>query len=92
MGRHEAHSDAPGPRGVIAALVAGTLVLAYRFHPQVVLDAFAEHRPAYTVGPSTAFMALAATPGVTREHFASFEVISSGGAPLPRLTSLRRKR
>ncbi|MFD9820112.1 class I adenylate-forming enzyme family protein [Streptomyces violascens] len=62
---------------------AGTLILAYRFHPGVVLDAFAEHRPAYTVGPSTAFMALAATPGVTREHFASFEVISSGGAPLP---------
>ncbi|WP_406098434.1 class I adenylate-forming enzyme family protein [Streptomyces sp. NBC_01013] len=62
---------------------AGTLVLAYRFHPGVVLDAFAEHRPAYTVGPSTAFMALAATPGVTPDHFASFEVISSGGAPLP---------
>ncbi|MEV5605645.1 AMP-binding protein [Streptomyces sp. NPDC052299] len=62
---------------------AGTLVLAYRFHPGVVLDAFAEHRPAYTVGPSTAFMALAATPGVTRGHFASFQVISSGGAPLP---------
>nr|WTB30142.1 AMP-binding protein [Streptomyces sp. NBC_00830] len=62
---------------------AGTLVLAYRFHPGVVLDAFAEHRPAYTVGPSTAFMALAAHPGVTREHFASFQVISSGGAPLP---------
>ncbi|MFI6860544.1 class I adenylate-forming enzyme family protein [Streptomyces sp. NPDC050421] len=62
---------------------AGTLVLAYRFHPGVVLDAFAEHRPAYTVGPSTAFMALAATPGVTPGHFASFEVISSGGAPLP---------
>ncbi|MEV0786176.1 AMP-binding protein [Streptomyces sp. NPDC050423] len=62
---------------------AGTLVLAYRFHPGVVLDAFTEHRPAYTVGPSTAFMALAATPGVTPEHFASFRVISSGGAPLP---------
>lgn len=62
---------------------AGTLVLAYRFHPGVVLDAFAEHRPAYTVGPSTAFMALAATPGVTPEHFSSFRVISSGGAPLP---------
>ncbi|TXS47326.1 AMP-binding protein [Streptomyces sp. OR43] len=62
---------------------AGTLVLAYRFHPGVVLDAFAEHRPAYTVGPSTAFMALAATPGVTPEHFSSFQVISSGGAPLP---------
>ncbi|WP_229923592.1 class I adenylate-forming enzyme family protein [Streptomyces candidus] len=62
---------------------AGTLVLTHRFHPQVVLDAFAEHRPAYTVGPSTAFMALAAAPGATREHFASFEVISCGGAPLP---------
>ncbi|MFE9403116.1 class I adenylate-forming enzyme family protein [Streptomyces sp. NPDC006530] len=62
---------------------AGTLVLTYRFHPGVVLDAFAEHRPAYTVGPSTAFMALAATPGVTPDHFASFELISSGGAPLP---------
>ncbi|WP_167154447.1 AMP-binding protein [Streptomyces sp. MBT27] len=69
----------------LAACVAnaGTLILAHRFHPGVVLDAFAEHRPAYTVGPSTAFMALSATPGVTREHFASFEVISSGGAPLP---------
>ena len=62
---------------------AGTLVLAYRFEPGVVLDAFAEHRPHYTVGPSTAFMALAAQPSVTREHFASFVNISSGGAPLP---------
>ncbi|MDG4859812.1 AMP-binding protein [Streptomyces sp. T-3] len=62
---------------------AGTLVLAYRFEAGVVLDAFAEHRPAYTVGPSTAFMALAAHPAVTRDHFASFQLISSGGAPLP---------
>ncbi|MEV7090003.1 AMP-binding protein [Streptomyces sp. NPDC093085] len=62
---------------------AGTLILTYRFQPGVVLDAFAEHRPAYTVGPATAFMALAAHPGVTPDHFRSFEVISSGGAPLP---------
>ncbi|MFF1281208.1 class I adenylate-forming enzyme family protein [Streptomyces sp. NPDC058299] len=62
---------------------AGTLVLTYRFEPGVVLEAFAEHRPHYTVGPSTAFMALAAHPGVTREHFASFTHISSGGAPVP---------
>ncbi|MFD9790763.1 AMP-binding protein [Streptomyces sp. NPDC059070] len=67
----------------VCAANAGTLVLAYRFHPGVVLDAFTEHRPAYTVGPSTAFMALAAAPGVTRDHFASFRVISSGGAPVP---------
>ncbi|ORT60054.1 AMP-binding protein [Streptomyces sp. CB03238] len=62
---------------------AGTLILAYRFEAGVVLDAFAEHRPAYTVGPSTAFMALAAHPAATPGHFASFQVISSGGAPVP---------
>ncbi|MDX3454872.1 AMP-binding protein [Streptomyces sp. ME02-8801-2C] len=62
---------------------AGTLVLAYRFEPGVVLDAFAEHRPHYTVGPSTAFMALGAHPAVTPDHFSSFRHISSGGAPLP---------
>lgn len=62
---------------------AGTLALAYRFEAGVVLDAFLEHRPAYTVGPSTAYMALAAQPAATRDHFASFHVLSSGGAPLP---------
>lgn len=62
---------------------AGTLALAYRFDAGVVLDAFAEHRPAYTVGPSTAYMALMAHPGATRDHFTSFHSLSSGGAPLP---------
>ncbi|MEU9028359.1 AMP-binding protein [Streptomyces sp. NPDC048383] len=62
---------------------AGTLVLAHRFDAGAVLDAFLEHRPAYTIGPATAFIALAAHPAVTREHFASFQVVSSGGAPLP---------
>ncbi|MCX5076255.1 AMP-binding protein [Streptomyces sp. NBC_00513] len=62
---------------------AGTLVLAHRFEPGAVLDAFLEHRPAYTVGPATAFMALAAHPAATPDHFASFRVVSSGGAPLP---------
>ncbi|MFJ5532342.1 class I adenylate-forming enzyme family protein [Streptomyces sp. NPDC093261] len=74
--------------GMVCELVAcltsgGTLVLAYRFDAGVVLDAFAEHRPHYTVGPSTAFMALAAHPSVTPDHFTSFTGISSGGAPLP---------
>lgn len=69
----------------LAACVAnsGTLALAYRFDAGVVLDAFLEHRPAYTVGPSTAYMALMAHPEVTRDHFASFRTMSSGGAPLP---------
>ncbi|MFF1548296.1 class I adenylate-forming enzyme family protein [Streptomyces sp. NPDC058291] len=74
--------------GMVCQLVAclnsaGTLVLTYRFDAGVVLEAFAEHRPHYTVGPSTAFMALAAHPSCTPDHFASFAHISSGGAPLP---------
>ncbi|NUP36454.1 MAG: AMP-binding protein, partial [Streptomyces sp.] len=67
-----------------AALAGGnTLALAHRFEPGVVLDAFREHRPAYTVGPATAFMALLARPDATAADFASFRLISSGGAPLP---------
>jgi long-chain acyl-CoA synthetase len=62
---------------------AHTLAMTYRFEPGVVLDAFAEHRPVFTVGPATAFMALAAHPDVTPGHFSSFEHLSSGGAPLP---------
>ncbi|MFG2207783.1 class I adenylate-forming enzyme family protein [Streptomyces sp. NPDC048638] len=69
----------------LAACIAntGTLALAYRFEAGVVLDAFLEHRPAYTVGPATAYMALMAHPEVDRGHFASFHTMSSGGAPLP---------
>ncbi|WP_181766173.1 class I adenylate-forming enzyme family protein [Streptomyces albidus (ex Kaewkla and Franco 2022)] len=62
---------------------AGTLALAYRFEAGVVLDAFLEHRPAFTVGPSTAYMALAARPEATPDHFSSFEILASGGAPVP---------
>ncbi|MFF9478957.1 class I adenylate-forming enzyme family protein [Streptomyces sp. NPDC014733] len=61
----------------------GICALTYRFDAGVVLDAFLEYRPAFTVGPSTAFMALLAHPGVTRDHFASFAMIASGGAPVP---------
>jgi long-chain acyl-CoA synthetase len=68
----------------LAACIAnrGRLALAYRFEAGVVLDAFLEHKPAFTVGPSTAYMALAAHPAATREHFASFQMLSSGGAPV----------
>ncbi|MFG1807229.1 AMP-binding protein [Streptomyces sp. NPDC049040] len=74
--------------GMVCQLSAGlaggrTVALAHRFEPGVVLDAFREHRPAYTVGPATAFMALLARPDATADDFASFKLISSGGAPLP---------
>jgi long-chain acyl-CoA synthetase len=66
----------------VSMLVPAPLVLAYRFEPQVVLDAFLEHRPAFTIGAITAFSALLNASGVTRDHFASFTSIYSGGAPI----------
>ena len=58
------------------------LVLAYRFEPSVVLDAFLEHRPTCTIGAITAFSALLNTPTFTKDHFSSFESIYSGGAAI----------
>ena len=66
----------------VSMLVPQTLVLAYRFEPQVVLDAFREHRPAFTIGAITAFSALLNAPGFSREHFDSFTSIYSGGAAI----------
>src|SRR3712207_349345 len=66
----------------VCLLVPQTLVLAYRFEPQVVLDAFLEHRPAFTIGAITAFSGLLNAPGVTKEHFDSFTSIYSGGAAI----------
>jgi long-chain acyl-CoA synthetase len=63
--------------------LAGPLVLAYRFEPGVVLEALRRDRPAYMVGPSTAYMALMAHPEMTRDDFASLHLVYSGGAPLP---------
>src|SRR3954447_7493433 len=66
----------------VSMLVPAPLVLAYRFEPQVVLDAFVEHRPAFTIGAITAFSALLNAPGFTKDHFASFTSIYSGGAAI----------
>ncbi|MFD2093447.1 AMP-binding protein [Blastococcus deserti] len=66
----------------VSMLVPAPLVLAYRFEPQVVLDAFLEHRPAFTIGAITAFSALLNAPGFTTDHFASFTSIYSGGAAI----------
>lgn len=66
----------------VALLVPCPLVLAHRFHPEVVLDAIREHRPTFTVGSITVFIALSGAPGVGREDFASLRTIYSGGAPI----------
>jgi long-chain acyl-CoA synthetase len=66
----------------VSMLVPAPLVLAYRFEPQVVLDAFLEHRPAFTIGAITAFSALLNAPAFTEDHFSSFTSIYSGGAAI----------
>jgi long-chain acyl-CoA synthetase len=66
----------------VSLLAPAPLILAYRFEPQVVLDALAEHRPTFTIGAITAFSALLNAPGFTKDHFASFSSIYSGGAAI----------
>ena len=66
----------------VSMLVPAPLVLAYRFEPQVVLDAFVEHRPTFTIGAITALNALLNAPGFSRDHFTSFTSVYSGGAAI----------
>ena len=63
--------------------LAAPLILCFRFEPSVVLEALAEHRPAFTVSAITAFIALLNHQDCTPEKFESLKVIVSGGAPIP---------
>ncbi|MFC9358865.1 class I adenylate-forming enzyme family protein [Rhodococcus sp. NPDC057014] len=67
---------------VQSLILRGTLILPYRFVPSVALDLFTEYRPHFTVGPPTAYSALMATEGASREHLSSFTILLAGGAPL----------
>ena len=66
----------------IAMLVGCPLVLAHRFHPDVVLEAIREHRPTFTVGAIAVFIALGNATGAGREDFTSLRAVYSGGAPI----------
>jgi long-chain acyl-CoA synthetase len=68
---------------MLGAFAAGaSQVLTYRFQPAVVLEAFLEHQPTFIVGAITAFIALMNQPNATPAHFASFDRLYSGGAPI----------
>jgi long-chain acyl-CoA synthetase len=67
----------------VSLLLGAPLVLAHRFQPAVMLDAIREHRPTFTIGAITAFSALAAAPGATRDDFRSLRAVYSGGAAVP---------
>ncbi|MGH8113199.1 MAG: class I adenylate-forming enzyme family protein [Rhodanobacteraceae bacterium] len=64
-------------------LVAGPLVLTYRFDAGAMLDAIREYRPEFTVGAITALIALMNHPDAHSGDLKSFRSIYSGGAPIP---------
>ncbi len=66
----------------LALLLPATLVLAYRFQPEVVRDAVRDSRPTFTIMAITAFGALMNLPGVRPEDFASLRKVYSGGAAI----------
>ena len=66
----------------VSLLTPMPLILAYRFEPQVVLDALREHRPTFTIGAITALNAMLAAPGFAKDDFASFTSVYSGGAAI----------
>ncbi|WP_036437791.1 class I adenylate-forming enzyme family protein [Mycobacterium sp. URHB0044] len=67
---------------IATAITAGApLVLCNRFRPDVVVDAVRRHRPTFTVGALTAFIALLES-GATRADLASLTTVACGGAPV----------
>lgn len=70
----------------ISLLTDTTLVLAGRFHPQVALEAFAEHGVTFTIGSITAYNAIYELPEAEPQHFSSVKTLYSGGAPIPPAT------
>ncbi|MFF8883776.1 class I adenylate-forming enzyme family protein [Streptomyces flaveolus] len=70
----------------ISLLTDTTLVLAGRFHPEVALEAFAEHGVTFTIGSITAYNAIYELPWAEARHFSSVKTLYSGGAPIPPAT------
>jgi long-chain acyl-CoA synthetase len=66
-----------------AFVTASPLVLAFRFEPGVMLDAIEEHRPTFSVGAMTAYLAMMHHKSATPERFSALRHVYSGGAPVP---------
>jgi long-chain acyl-CoA synthetase len=79
-----------GLTGHIACSIAAgaRLVLSYRFNIDVTLDMIRQHRPTFTVGAITVFIALG-NSDVDARDLASLTKIASGGAPVAVATADR---
>jgi long-chain acyl-CoA synthetase len=80
-----------GLTGHIACAVAAgaSLVLSYRFNTDVTIDMIRRHRPTFTVGAITVFIALGDSPNVGADDLASLTKVASGGAPIAPATTDR---
>jgi len=67
----------------LAFLVPMPLVLGYRFDVSTTLDLIERHRPTFTIGAITVFIALANDPEAADRDFTSLSKVYSGGAAIP---------
>ncbi len=74
----------------VAQLIAAPLVLFHRFEPSLGID-IREHRPTFTVGSITVFIALMNAPNADPEALSSLGKIWSGGAPRPAPATAERR-
>lgn len=68
---------------MLAMSLRSPLILTHRFHPEVMLDAIREHRPAFALAAITALIALADVPGAGPDDMTSIRAVYSGGAAVP---------
>jgi len=66
----------------LAFLVPMPLVLGYRFDISSMLDLIDRHRPTFTIGAITVFIALANDPDAAKRDFRSLTRVYSGGAAI----------
>jgi long-chain acyl-CoA synthetase len=67
----------------VAMAVPMPLVLFHRFDPGVALALAERHRPTFTIGAITAFIALMNHPSAEHRDLSSLRKVYSGGAPIP---------
>ena len=67
----------------MSLLLGAPLVLFHRFEPGLGIDVIREHRPTFTVGSITVFIALMNAPNAEADALKSLTKILSGGAPIP---------
>jgi long-chain acyl-CoA synthetase len=63
-------------------LTGMSLVLSYRFDPDVALERIERHRVTFPVGSITVFIAMMNAPTASQRDVSSFKKIVSGGAPI----------